>query len=934
MNYTEIHRKAVEWMIDRGWRETYGKKGAFTQSLLQHTDVELNVLLELLPILARPEHFGLSKLEQQALIIGQVVHDVGKETEKWQQYVKAPREQQRGNYVPHVIRPLTDEAVVDLVNFLGFSHSVIPDATKFVNLHMAATRNITNVLAATLLHKGNSIRWNSLARIIDEIDNICSIPALLPTLQAIENNQQNGGAVGPHLKLAYHLVSIRGVSTVLLHKAAEKAYRAEGWLPLLYFSEGTIYAADSLLNVNEPNVSAIMACMAEEIQDATPSTGYAKMVVGNPLETFLPKPDFFDYREIRDYLKQATQRISRGSFRKKPVTARRKVIENYYQKLGHSSPISDQQIDVESDYIDTAQPEMLAFKFFKVALDPEMAGKKQGFAIPEQAKELEAAQADSTLPEKERKRITKALKTIHREAEVEWVSEVATKYEAYFGEGSFARLQSTSTIQPAHEMATVIEPFWQLPGKNFGLDDKQIGLERDDVRMNVLIETLTDIANYAYALLPEDARPIRATPTEVATTFVDDLIHPHTVDIKLLAGQQLDAYKISKPKTFKPGNASRICPICNKYFSQGTTATADFLDKPESHTNRAVAHGATGKVTICNACKYERFLQQLLLGEKVARVLVITPRNHIGRTTGAGLLQQMESFRENASIMMSNDTANPNRQVTLALTGVIAGNLFATVGGNESVTKLSKAGFDGGELSSILSYTLGAEKQKEYRKTLRKAILEEYELDNDANITEMNEIWESSYTDWEAALEDIINGHLSNETLDEIRVQTYRLRPQLKVICQTPNLILVPLRYDFAVGEESDTNAALREMFALLLIGLALDCSIAAIDSGEAITFVGGEGVARVPAVPAIRDLIGSDWVSLEHAKVWLEKIGAASLLASATAYPERSNLYEILRAMTPGHILRRIEMKSKSGQASSQDYQWIRIATQAIQQR
>lgn len=104
------------------------------------------------------------------------------------------------------------------------------------------------------------------------------------------------------------------------------------------------------------------------------------------------------------------------------------------------------------------------------------------------------------------------------------------------------------------------------------------------------------------------------------------------------------------------------------------------------------------------------------------------------------------------------------------------------------------------------------------------------------------------------------------------------------------------MRYDFAVGEESDTNSALRELFALLLIGLALDCSIAAIDSGESITFVGGEGVARVPTVPAIRDLIGSDWVSLERAKIWLEKIGAASLLADVTAYPERSNLYEILR--------------------------------------
>lgn len=175
--------------IDRGWREVYGKKGAFTQSLLQHTDVELNVLLELLPVLSRPEHYNLTDAEQQALIVGQVVHDVGKETEAWQHYVKAPREQQRSSFVPHVIRPLTNEAVADLVNVLGFPEYVIADATKFVNLHMAATRNVTNTLNAVLLGKGASNRWNVLARIVDVIDNICSVPTLLQTLQVIEDDR-------------------------------------------------------------------------------------------------------------------------------------------------------------------------------------------------------------------------------------------------------------------------------------------------------------------------------------------------------------------------------------------------------------------------------------------------------------------------------------------------------------------------------------------------------------------------------------------------------------------------------------------------------------------------------------------------------------------------------------------------------------------------
>jgi hypothetical protein len=106
------------------------------------------------------------------------------------------------------------------------------------------------------------------------------------------------------------------------------------------------------------------------------------------------------------------------------------------------------------------------------------------------------------------------------------------------------------------------------------------------------------------------------------------------------------------------------------------------------------------------------------------------------------------------------------------------------------------------------------------------------------------------------------------------------------------------------------------------MLGLALDCSVAVVKTGEVITFEGGEGVARVPPVPALRDLIGSEWIQIEDeqrrisAKDWLDAIGAAALLAVATEFPERSNLYQILKSPTLGHVLRRIEQKSESGQA------------------
>ena len=65
-----------------------------------------------------------------------------------------------------------------------------------------------------------------------------------------------------------------------------------------------------------------------------------------------------------------------------------------------------------------------------------------------------------------------------------------------------------------------------------------------------------------------------------------------------------------------------------------------------------------------------------------------------------------------------------------------------------------------------------------------------------------------------------------------------------------------------------------------------------------------------------------SEWIPIQDArrdisaKDWLDAIGAAALLASSTEFPERSNLYQILKSPTLGHVLRRIEQKSESGQA------------------
>jgi len=178
----------------------------------------------------------------------------------------------------------------------------------------------------------------------------------------------------------------------------------------------------------------------------------------------------------------------------------------------------------------------------------------------------------------------------------------------------------------------------------------------------------------------------------------------------------------------------------------------------------------------------------------------------------------------------------------------------------------------------------------------------------------LNAALDVEFPSWNEALDQIAAGSIDDDRLDPIVREAFKLRPVLRMICQTPNMMLIPLASSFVVGKDGETNAALRQLFILLLLGLALECTVDVVRPGDPILFEGGEGIARVPPVPAVRDLIGAEWVTLDKAHTWVSAIGAAALLASHRAFPERSNLYQILTASTPGHILRRVEQAGSGG--------------------
>ena len=875
MDYQAFRTKAVEFMLNRGWKKQTAKRRNFEQSLFDHTLIEIDALITLLPLLQHTFSPPLTESEEQVLLTSVLAHDAGKELPEWQEYVMGRRE-----FLSDVNRELAEEVVSELASQFGSNN--VEEMLSSVVLHMRYERTPAKVANRLLFGQHTNPRWKTLADIVDAVDNLCSAKGLFAGLQCVTEKT----CISNHLRTSYHLVQMRGVSTTLLHRAAVYTFIECGWSPLLHYSNGTIYVASSATQPLEPGVDEIQDQMAEGIEKAMPRE-MAQLIVGSPLQSMMPKVDLFDYQDLKGCLTVAARRVNRTTFRNKPESARRKTVADYLKRKDDDSPIDENKLALETDRIGTAQPEMCIFKFFKTALAGNLLGKQVTPEAEETYADFAEGGGKRKLPKVNPQSVARA------------------EYDNVFGEGAYADLQSTSTLMPARDMALTVDRFWSLDGSRFRLDVSKIEYLDDTKRVEILIDALVDIADKVYTAIPAENRPTRATPEDIARCFMPDLTHPSPkLDLDELIAQQIQAYGETKANARKE-KGLHLCPICNGAFDGGTKAKADFVGNPEGHTNRGVSHGGAGQIVICETCKYERFLQQLLLGSQVTDILVLFPRMNIGHSSGEVFRQKAIQIWDKASIRMTEANPKPDLHLSLGLTYNLARKLR-----DYDVYQLTPD-----EIVEIVTYESSTDTKKRNRRDLEKELKATYGMDK-LHPDEINEFWDTDFATIDEALQALINGEVLDDEARTIRTKAFRLNRQFYIACQTPHMILVPLTNPVSIGNESDTNAGLRELYLTLILGLSLDCSVAVVKAGEVITFEGGEGVARVPPTPALRELVGAEWVSVEAAKRWLDAIGAVALLANATAFPERSNLYQILKSPTLGHVLRRIEQKSENGQA------------------
>lgn len=887
-----VREKIVSYLIKRGWKEKLAKaknKYEEQQSLLEHTIKCLDIILVLIPILQNEKLMGLTESQIKSLILAISSHDAGKEQEDWAKYLFG-----NNKYVDETNIEIIENVLKDLIELLDFTDVDIELVKSITKLHMKKHRT-TAELFESFKVENNEPKWKILQEVIDIVDNLASINTIFEAKKYFENS-----ILGKYFHVNYHLVFVRGVSTVSLNKAVEDAFHEDDWQPILYFSNGTIYVKAALNDVEQIKIDSIKYKLIKEIQQLLDKKKeiIPELVVGNITANFLPKPELFSTKILKECFLVSFSRAGRKKGKdisesnaykyhnlrnildeiNDPILAtkcytsfnklKKQIPKKYHQFLIFSKEELDGHIVKEyRSKLGEAYPEIAAFKFFKNIMTPNKG------LITEDEENI-----------------------------------VKTEYEKVFGKNSYSALKSTSNLMPAKDLAFSVDYFWNLEGNKFNKKVDRIGFLSEKERGRLLIDVLVSIAERIYTQI-ESPPSQEKVATNMAEEFLQDLIFPSKKQksIKEHAQKQLEYYKKGKHNLYSDTDSEHICPICNSQFNTGNQGFADFLNKPNSFTNRALAYKSVSNPLICKICYFENILKQILLGGKCFEKIILLPNLSLGYYGGQELVKKANNLMNEARKYMTNSSENPDQRITFNLLDLVAQKAIKS-----DFNRISSE-----ELAKLLTYKRSSERCNDDIKKISIELKKQYKDD----LEDANYIYEVKFKNWIEFSKAVYYKEINDDLLSSIREEVINLKEVFQIICRTPNLIIMPcwnpVKQDSSplrINKESDTDLGFKKIFLSLMLSLGLDCTVAVIKDEEILddTIIKNKGQVYIPPIEGVRRLISQRWIPQSDAIKWFKALASALILSRKTNFSVKNQLYEILTINSAGKLLRRIEQQNE----------------------
>jgi len=627
-----MREELIKFMRNKNWHKKIAKTKPYTQSLFEHSLVVYDIINSIIKLLNyTTEKF--SDKEKNILRISAILHDIGKEKADWQEAVK------KGQKPPsHIDEDLAKTAISDLKKHIKIEDE--QTILRCIGLHHKAAQSAGNIIKS-IMSETESSNWKELQDFVDSVDNLASCGTLLGAIELLESKRNF--RIEKLFKHTYHKIYLRGVSSIFLHKACQEAYKANGWEPILYFPEGTLYLAFE--EIKEATKDEIKERLINQFENGNYfGEKITHLLVGDPTKAIFPKPELFDSKNISICLSEAYNLVNRKAFSKKSLedkngqNGRRTIIHNF---LGKEQEPTEEEISKYTAIFSESYPEMCIFAY------------------------------------------SKAIYKYFISSNNNLVNNFKNEYKSKFGDDAFDTYISCSTqLNPAKQFIQVIEPFWNLEINNVKIENMHW-----KKRKSHLVKILTEIFNVVF----KDNK-LKPLSEKISDNIIEDLIYPNFTKI---SNQDILCYSTSKnriflgPKKAKAKTIGFICPICNQKTDDGIKSNENIISSSNSFTNRANFGQSTSKsIWICDSCKYEKYLLQILTGFNgvFTRAFFLYLQYNLSNQIGVEFLDAIDDLRQKTENLMSELSENPELTPDFSRTTNIAVNVMDNIDNIESKT--------------------------------------------------------------------------------------------------------------------------------------------------------------------------------------------------------------------------------------------------------
>lgn len=911
-----------EFIAKRGWKLKIAKKEPTEQSLLVHTINELGVIQNYLELHQHP----FTEPEIVKLYIAAITHDCEKETTEWQEKIHL------GEKPPHHTNPEYAKTFVnELVNFLtknGIDINLGPDDLNDIistqALHMKAATKNPHAVFNEMMRKHQSERWSELVHLIDLFDDIISIDIIDYSLDILKKNEYH--ILNERMEFTYHKINnVRGILTSLLHKACEKVYTKYGFVPFLYYCNGTLYVrarknnSDVQIDVNE-----IKDSLKNVISDFVSNIDYSnKVVIADPRTKLFGGREFFDSALVDKYFSKLQQR-----YRAKIDKDALKLPIEYHFGLS----VQDKTMVTFADFSKEAKKSKSKFNHESLWANGktklEMSHKKDTEVVDDLITRIDEFEEINREFVKDFKKVYgtsiskpqqysfQLFKEIRDEVIADpintnrekVVANIEKEYNSFFGSGTYSRLKSL-TNDPIKNFELFITPYWEKDDPSTGstlkikqLDTKKQGEILSKEFGNVLRNALAECSK-----LPKDN-----FAEDVADLLISDLAHPNSITSKYIedyANKELSTLGKSKEKLFNKTKGERLCPICYKIMPSPSPIKAAFLSDERGvakvFNNHAVGGLAfDGSVNICKLCYSELLLRRVILGKTPTDLIILFPSLNFTKVQASYTLESIRNMQNKLEQFYSYHNPDLNTRAHLNSMRNLPKQIL-----EKSAEEIS-SDINPENFVNFFTIKISDETRKKDLKKIEDKINEVWD-----SVKGFNNEFGTEYASCEKIAEAIFENKAGipeparNQIIEEAEVNPVKY----SFIYETPNFFVISLPMTFTYNEdEAEVNILFKRILFASYLYLLTDCAVMALPGKEVIHIPESRNIVYVQPNATMKQIIKEEWISLFDLEKWMVAISAAVRLAYEGDYSGRSGIYEVLVQPTVGHVLSRISTKKR----------------------